>query len=837
MSSEASNTVPTEAPKAVAPSIRAMWPVGVLAVGAAAIVGGAMWGLKTRPKVVMESPLKAVRAMREAGDYESALELLNGKALAYVNLPETEGSQIQEYFLLRARSLHDAQAHAGVSRKENHAAIVSDYEAAEKRGAKLDAADIVRIAEAYLGTDQAERALARVKDLPESEGERRRALLKVIVQRAIRDQGRGGIGANQVLDLLAGFANEPTLSAMDTAWTLARQAELLTGIGLPRDATAKLLREMPLLRPVDRGTMGELYFLLGKAEYESGDQTEAMKQLERAMEMVGPLDPMQASARLMTARVLRGDGQVEEARDRYKEIIKSFRATDEYLPSLLGLASVQAALGNEDESLAAYAELVEQLEQRGAGKGESDVGGVHIDDVAAGLMARHDDQDGADRTREALRYAAMAESLYPAESVPSNMLLAIASSSRKLADQLMGLGREGTRGHGETEALSVDRASRVEARQLYLSAAKYYQRHTLAALVSDVGASARSRWEAADAFDAGGDTESAIKEFTYYAQGASDDDPRRPEAKFRLAQAFQSTGDLKTAASLYKELVETKRTAAAEGGKTPSEAVLWSDRSIVPLARCYSVDEEEANDAEAETLLNGVLSGRDLSPEAPEFRDALIELGAMYYHRGRYVDAAARLAEAEQRFPEDREINTIRYRLADSWRLWAAKIDQALRAAIPQAERMEMEKSRRTRRRDAIRLYGIVRGAIEAKAEAKRTELENVFLRNSMFYQGDCAYDLGDFDAAIGYYDEAKQRYSEQAASLVAMVQIVNAYVQQGEWAKAATANQRAVQHLERFPETVWTQPNLPMEKKHWSRWLDARALLEHRDQAAAGKE
>ncbi len=106
-----------------------------------------------------------------------------------------------------------------------------------------------------------------------------------------------------------------------------------------------------------------------------------------------------------------------------------------------------------------------------------------------------------------------------------------------------------------------------------------------------------------------------------------------------------------------------------------------------------------------------------------------------------------------------------------------------------------------------------------------------------MFYQGDCAYDLGDFDSAITYYDDAKQKYSDEPASLVAMVQIVNAYVQRGEWAKAATANERAVQQLEKFPDSVWSKPGLPMEKKHWTRWLDSRALLDHRQQATAGKE
>jgi hypothetical protein len=64
------------------------------------------------------------------------------------------------------------------------------------------------------------------------------------------------------------------------------------------------------------------------------------------------------------------------------------------------------------------------------------------------------------------------------------------------------------------------------------------------------------------------------------------------------------------------------------------------------------------------------------------------------------------------------------------------------------------------------------------------------------------------------------------------MAQIVSAYVEEGEWGKAATANERARQHLAKFPDSVWSMPNLPMEKKHWERWLDSRALLERRAQA-----
>jgi len=812
-------------PKSASVSVRSLWPLGALAVGAAALVGGAVWSVANKPKIEIESPLKEVRKLCEAGSYEEALDVLNTKALVYVNLPEARDEDLRDYFLLRAGALYDAQTKAGVERPENYKAVISDFEDAEKRGAALSPADTVRIAEAYLATEQTDRALVRAKSLPATEGARRRKLIKAIVERSIRQAGSGGSSTGDVMTLLAGLAVEPDLSPEDGAWTLSRQAELLIGIGVPQDAISKLMREIQLLKEVGKEQMGELYFLLGRAYYETGEHAESERQLERAMGMLNSSDPKQGHALLMLGHMEQSNGQLTEAREHFERVVEDFSGSEFYLPSLLGLASVDATLGEDDASLEMYARLVEQLTQLGVRSGSSEQArsiGVKIDDVVAGLMSRHEDRIQADLTREALRYAVMAESLHAGDEVPEAVLLALASTSRRLGNEMMN--------PADADASrAVDQATREEAKRLIMSAGVYYQRHARAVLVRDSGTAARSRWEAADAFDAAGDADMAIKEYTTYMQGASDDDPRRPEAKFRLAQAFQGMGDYPTAASLYRELIDLR----GPGGST--EIVLWGDRSIVPLVQCLLSDADATNDADAEQRLLAVVAGRELAPEAPEFRDALVELGALYYRAGRYAEAVERLTEAELRFPKDREITRTRYRLADSLRLSAGQIDLTLRNAMPQSERQELEKARRTRRREAMRIYAVVRGALEAAPQAALRELDRVMLRNSMFYQGDCAYDLGDFDAAIEYYDQARQTYAAEPASLVAMVQIVNTYVQRGEWSKAVTANQRAVQQLEKFPESVWNQPNLPMEKKHWARWLDSRALLEHRASASGG--
>jgi tetratricopeptide (TPR) repeat protein len=190
------------------------------------------------------------------------------------------------------------------------------------------------------------------------------------------------------------------------------------------------------------------------------------------------------------------------------------------------------------------------------------------------------------------------------------------------------------------------------------------------------------------------------------------------------------------------------------------------------------------------------------------------------------------LSEAVTRFPDAPEIDVLEFQLADSERLSAGEIDRSLRDAMPESSRGALESARAERRKDAVRLYVRVKARLSAIDPSRMTDLQRVLLRNSVFCLGDCAYDMGDYEGAIRAYDAARQEYADDPASLVAMAQIVSAYVEEGEWGKAATANERARQHLAKFPDSVWSMPNLPMEKKHWERWLDSRALLERRAQA-----
>lgn len=787
------------------PALRVLLAPAVLGISALALAGGVYYAVATRPKIDVAGLIDEGEALVAAGQFEQALDHLNEKVVPVVNAGLGSEEEVAEFFVLRARSLYESAATAGVRREENFRAVLADFASARKRGATLEPGDIVRVALSRLELGHVDEAIHAADELPATELEARRRVIKLAVARGLADPKRH---FERTLGLLVELASQPDLPSEEAVWALARQGELLLGAGRGKEAITKLLREMQLIRHMTPAQEAELSAMLGRAYMEQGELPEAARQLERAVALAEPVSEMRASAMVQLGQIRQITGQLEEARELFSAALEHTSDSPAYLRGLMGRATVTAALGNDEAALRDFAELIERLPRT------EKTNLLTPEMIAEALMEQHADRLTAGRTREALRYAVLAESLFKTGEEPASLTLALAAANRRLADELLGR-------TGSNEApRDVDSVTREEAKRAYLAAGLYYGRHAAEVVVEDVESAARSLWLAADSYDLAGDMEEATRAFSAYLQGAPANDTKRAEAKFRLARVFQATGDMGTAASLYRELIAEKEHATDRGG------MVWADRSMVPLAQCRLADGDAANDAEAERDLLTILSGREFTPEAAEFRDALLELGRHYYASGKYVAAIERLREFETRYPDAPEIVRVRFRLADSLRLSAAEIARSLEEAMPQAQREELEKTRRQRLLEALALFERVKESLASADPASLGPVNRVYLRNSTFYLGDCAYDLGDFETAITYYDAARQQYDADPASLVALVQIVNAYVRQSEWDKAVTANERARQHLSKFPENVWADPDLPMDKRHWERWLDSRSLL-----------
>lgn len=879
------------------PPLKHLWPIPALVLSTGLFVGGLIMAVSSRPKPDAGPALSKAKAQVDEKKFEDAIATLNNEARPLVDNGVTTPVQQREYYLTRARAFSGAQETLGFSREENHRQIVADYERYEKSGGELEVPDVSRLASSLIALDMVDDALARVTRLPEAESARRMRLWRKVVEHNLgesellvtavkpvegaekdghdahaakdkagaegghadskgMDAGHGGSSRaapahasaepaasvapalapgpagkkrlDQTLDLLASMANAPGVESEESAWVLTKQAELLIHAGKFEEAGEKIVRRLSKFADVSAVQQGELRLLLGRAYFMADEPANAGKHLEAALAYLPEGNPLRADAGVMLGRLAQGQGNLDRAKELYEQVQREHSASKAVGRALLGIAEVSAAGRDDAEarrvSLETYAELVEKMTAEGGRAGD-----VTPEVVTRSLMQRFDERFDSGRKEDALRFAQMAEGLYKDDRVPAPVLLAIGKTRRGLADETLEQAKAGK--DADFGVQDLDQTTRVEVKQNYLQAGEYLRKHAGATVLTEGVMSGDSLWQSADSFDRAGDMEEARKGFAQYADGAPDNDPRKHAAKFRLAQVLQAQRDYTAAAAVYGELVETR----TRGGLL-AQAGVWGERSIVPLAQCLLSDTSASNDAEAEKLLLSVVDGSILTPDAAAYRDALIEMGTMYSGAGKFAQAIGRLEQAVERYPDDRRIETARFRLADSHRQEAAEIKKTLEAgALPLSQQDELRAGRSEHLKTGKALFEQVRSNLETKDRRKMTRLEQTYLRNAQFYAGDCAFELGDYEAAIEAYDAARLRYTDDPASLVAMVQIVAAYAAQGRMSEARTANERARQQLARFPEDVWSNPDLPMERKHWERWLDARMVLETADQKAQG--
>lgn len=826
------------APKAM-PRLRDVWQLPALLVAAGLLAGGAYVAVTKIPEKDAKGPLVRAREELDAGKFEDALRLLNAEVRPLLAKRADDAALMREYHLLVARAIWLAQREKGIDHPSNHENAIKSFEEAAKLEAELTPQDLGMIARSKLALGEVEEALEKADKLPAAAAGVRVELYREIVDKELAPgAARGAVNETLVLDVLTRMLGDSTLEPEDRAWALSRQAELQMSQGFAEVALTRLLREMPRVQGVSDRAAGELHYLLGKVYTELESPREAEKQLTRAAELIPVQDVMSGKVELLLARVAERVGEANTALERYQRVRERFGDTDLALDAMLGIGEAEASLGNYEGSLGVFGELVTTLKEPSKETGVEMSAAAEV--VAAraeeSLLARHRERFQAGDFETALKYAERAVELTGIEASAPEVLSGMASTRRALAEELLKVVLKGEmpdpRDVGGWMA-KVDPATQRQAQEHFLSAGVFYREYSRRVVVSDAAAYAGALWNAADSFDRAGDQESAIALFLEFIESFGADE-RQPEAKFRLARAYQSRGEYELASKLYDELIETREMPGGQRG-----AGAFADQSFVPLAQTLLLDADEANDSRAEQLLTRVLSGEIVGPDTGAFLEALIELGGYYYSKARYEDAIATLAQAVERAALDdakvpaaggkgriEERSGLKFKLAESLRLQAVLEGRRLEAAMGETERRELMAVRAERLRKALKLYDDVRDELERKDARRRTGLEELSLRNSYFYRADSAFEIGDYEAAVTFYQAARDKYPNEPASLVALTQIVNIHLKQGDTKRAATANERAVRFFKSLPETVWDDPKLPMTRADWERWLSATVEL-----------
>lgn len=842
-----------------------MWPIPLALVAAAGLTFGLFTAVARAPKDDPELPLKLARTAYAGDKFVDTIEIINADLVPYINAGKLSPEQEKEFFTLRARSLYYGQERMGITQVENFKAIAEAYEQGKRRGMVMEPSDVGNLAESYLYTGDVQKAVDLSRGLEGRDDARRLRVYERIVKQLLKE---GSTQYPVVLGLLNEMMQMPGVSIEQQAWVVSRQAQLRVDAGFAQEAITRLLREMPKFEALPGEQRADLLFILGKAYAADVDDQQALVVLNQAIASalgldldggsqrddegklrgmtIDKFDPRIGEALVIQGRILANNGQPEEARERFQVVREGFKESHVYAQALLGEADTAAELADYDGALAYYVQAAEHVSAMGATPASPGIAAVTLDLIGAKLMDQHGRRVLENDPEEALRFVRKAQEIYrKLGSVPSSVHLAMARACRLNAQIMLRESMGIPANEPAPRPEDVSAVTATAAKGCLLDAGQNFREYADSVVRVDYPAHLQGLLAAGDCFDQAGDANAAIEAYQAFLAGAREDQTGRPEAMFRLAQVYQSTGNFSLAAKLYQDLV---------GGARTGLAGQWADKSLVPLARCYVSDPslvmddadgekgaadatDKPNERKAMALLNRAISGRaGIGPEAVQMREAQVELAELHYRRGEFrqaIEVFNRLVDTYH--DQTPRLPTVLFKRADAHRQLAMHII-AVFDQRPLSERQELEEAKRSHLRDARSGYQEALTAI-IKRGPRATRIEKLYQRNSAFYTADCAYLLGEYEQAVAEYARAGEQWATDPAALVAKVQTVSAFIKLERWDDAQVAADRAKSFLSTIPDEAWSNPDslLPMERRHWEAWLAARLELDRKGYKTAG--
>lgn len=795
-----------------------LWQVPTILVSLLLIALAVRVAMDRAPVDEFEIALVEVERLLDAGLIDPAGDILRNVLEPHID--RAESHEQGRFHAAVADWISQVQRGERVDMSANNIAIDRNYDLAVKRNVTLSAPRLERWIDALISLGRLNDAREKLAQLEEMDAgqpglrTRRIELLRRIITTAM---ARREVPRDQINAWLLDYRNNRNSTVNDQLWAVARQAEMRFDAGEVRRAVDQLLIDMRRVEyaaePGERLDLAEVFTLLGRGSHLLGDDIQALRYIDDALEILNSFgrttDPARGVALNLAGRIAIAHGDFELAFQHFDTVVRDFVDTRSQLPALLGRAETSSILGSHEDAREDYRRLATLLAE----------GAPHLEitprRIAGSLIDRHDASLAMGQLELAREYVLIAERFFTASSVPTDVLFRIATTSRQIAENKLARAG-GIEVAGPTE--------RHAANLLFESAAKYFIRH--ARMVTGLPTTdedwADSLWQAADCYDLAGRHELAIQHFEEYLAGRSVADPRRADVTFRLAQCHHALQQYDSAAIAYEQVIrEHPRSVTAT-------------RSHVPLARCYLALDRRP---EAEQQLRQVLAGlHPVQRDAVDYRDAMIELGTIYYNAGRYLAAIEHLHQAAERYPEDARHTTVLFRLADSYRSEAMLLAERIRepSAESPGERRRIDLLRREHLRTALELFERVAAALDSSPQDSLNELQLDLMRSAYIHRADCAFHLGNFERAIVLYDEAARRFSDHHSSMHALIQIVNCYSELGDEGRAAAAHRRALVRLRQLRDDAFDAPDSLMDRQAWERWLNNTPVVPARSANAA---
>ena len=783
-----------------------IWHVPTLVAGLLLLVVGTYLALPSRSGPDFPGTLDSAETAMTAGKFDLAqIEL----AKVQEHIEQAAVLDQGRFLMLSADRIFLEQQAKNWDRQENHKNIDQYYRKAEDMAVDLDPSRIQRWAQTMVSLDRRDDALALLDRLKDQPPKVRYALVRRIIERA---QARDRLPIDQLKPLLAQYEDELHAESEKQArragdlWLVTQRAQSLLDNAEPEQAIGELVRKLPRLEEEPGMTdLAPLYVLLAKAHQQSGEYEDARIQYLHAQQLLGPVDELNADTFVGLGQLaLAQSDDPQEALDLFSQAVRNFPDSGPYLEALLGKGDSEAKLGLHGEAIEHLGRARDKLLQN---EDPDDPLREQLYEIVFSHYSFSADRGDYER---ALDYLAMLKVMYAAQELPADLLINLAVVHTRLAEQRMAEASQFESADEPTAAdTKLSRQQRGEAYQdaavHYKKAGEYYRQHAGTVTIKDNEAHGESLWRAAESFDKAQLWLESIKVYNQFAS-SRESDQRYLTVIHRLGLAYQAQGEQLEAVKQFEKLIEEK----------PQSQAAFD--SYVPLARAYrALGKSDL----AKRLLNSVLADHpSITPDSRQYRQALIELGKLHYEQEEFSEAIRRFAMAVDRAAQTVQDASLRFYLADANRRSVEQIDQELKQVLTPPKEQRFRQERIERLKTAQALYKQVIAHLEQRKDDQLTPMQRIHLRNAYFYRADCAYSLKNWHEAISLYDTAVKRWDKHPISLVALIQIVNAYAEQGNFKAARIANNRARHQLKQIPEAAFDDPSLPMARQYWQNWL-----------------
>ena len=803
-----------------------VWHLPMLAFGLGLMVLGVYLTLPEPVRHDFDGALDSAQQYIMAGNADGARAQL---ATVAEHMDELSEAQAARHVVLHADLRYHEQHVAPVQPTvESLQQIVKLYRQSDAV-TPLSGKRLQRMAELLIALGKEDQALKVLDRLNDEPAETRLAVVKrVIENRRAQPKAKDGealIALVERYDTLLRDVRDKKARRAGQVWSTALRARLALEAGDPDSAGRLIEHAMPRL--MDAGgdkDLGPLHVVLGLSHQRKGEYADAERWFLHAQERLPNNDALQAEVYVGLGQIAQASSGNEHAALQHFTVAESqFPGTRAYPAALMGRADTEARLGMFAEGVTHFTRAVDLMREPNARPED-------IDRLRHLLRARFSTANDTQKYDAALEYLTLLRRL--AGKKPDADLEALfASTHDLLSQQFDAQARDASAAADAPDADPDDVAKHEATAQLARQnaavhadkAGDYYLRHARLVTIEDDDLFGQSLWRAAESYDKARQWKKAIDIWSEYVN-ARPEDPRRLDAIHRLGLAFEADKQFRPAAGEFERLI-----------KDHPRAQQTYD-SLVPLARSYI--ELKRFDQAKQVLRSVVTNHEAITPDSLAYREALIELGRLHYRLNEFEEGIERLEVAVARYGDTGEGAKLRFAAADAYRQSTAPLADEMTRPMPETRRAELKAEHDRRLDRAAVLYSQVVNELESVSHHALDKLSRIYLRNAYFYRGDCLYDRGQFEQAIDLYAQAVNRYDKHPASLVGLIQIVNANCELERFDQARIANDRARWQLKQIPEAAFNDPTLPMSREHWRTWLkwttDAKLFSDEKNRSAA---